>query len=47
MLPEGEAIEETKDKVTGAKCVQAGTDKGDQARDEDTIVNNPGAFAAE
>ena len=45
MKPEG--IEESKDQNTKVKCVATGTSKGDQARDEDTIENNPGAFAAE
>ena len=43
-------VEEVKDSSTKIKCVQkanaAGT-KGDDSRDDDTIENNPGAFAAE
>ena len=45
MKPDG--VEEVKDAGTGLKCVQIGKDGGDDARDEDTIENNPGAFAAE
>ena len=45
MKPDG--MEEVKDKSTGAKCVQVGKSEGDQARDEDLIENDPGAFAAE
>ena len=45
MNPEG--IEEVKDAKTGAKCVQLGKDSGEDARDDDAVENNPGAFAAE
>ena len=45
MKPEG--VEEVKDSVTGVKCVQTGKAEGDEARDDDTIENDPGAFAAE
>ena len=45
MKPEG--IEEVKDSVTGNKCVQQGKSKGEDARDDGTIENDPGAFAAE
>jgi len=45
MKPDG--IEETKDSTTKSKCVAQGAVKGEHARDEDTIENNPGAFAAE
>ena len=41
------AVEEVKDANTGAKCVQTAKTSGDDARDDDTIENNPGAFAAE
>ena len=40
-------VEEVKDSSTGAKCVQTAKASGEDARDEDTIENNPGAFAAE
>ena len=45
MLPEG--IKQVKDETTGRKCVQVGADKGEYARDDDKIENNPGLFAAE
>ena len=41
------AVEEVKDTSTGTKCVQTALGTGEDARDEDTIENNPGAFAAE
>ena len=41
------AVEEVKDANTGTKCVQTAKTSGDDARDDDTIENNPGAFAAE
>lgn len=44
---EAQGIEEVKDEATGTKCVQKGHEKGDNARDDDTIENDPGAFAAE
>lgn len=44
-LPAG--ISEIKDEATGKKCIQAGADKGEYARDDDKIENNPGMFAAE
>ena len=44
-LPEG--IEVTKDEKTGLKSVQVGTNQGEHARDDDTIANDPGMFAAE
>ena len=37
-------VEESKDKVTGTKCVQSGSQK---EADSDQIENNPGLFAAE
>ena len=40
-------VEEVKDQKTGIKCVQQAKTMGDEARDDDTIENNPGAFAAE
>ena len=40
-------VEEVKDETTKIKCVQKAKAKGDDARDDDAIVNNPGAFAAE
>lgn len=45
MLPEG--IKEIKDEQTGLKCVQVGTDSGNQARDDNRVENDPGLFAAE
>ena len=39
--------EETKDENTGTKCVQAGVNVGEHARDSDQVENNPGLFAAE
>lgn len=41
------AVEEVKDQKTGIKCVQTAAESGDNARDDDAIENNPGAFAAE
>ena len=46
-MQDDEEVKEVKDSATGAKCVQIGKDKGEDARDDDTIENNPGAFAAE
>ena len=40
-------VEEVKDETTKIKCVQKAKAKGDDARDDDAIENNPGAFAAE
>jgi len=40
-------VEEVKDKATGIKCVQQGKGEGADARDDCTIENDPGAFAAE
>ena len=40
-------VEEVKDNATGIKCVQKGKASGEDARDDDTIENDPGAFAAE
>ena len=40
-------MEETKDENTGKKCVQAGANLGEHARDSDQVENNPGLFAAE
>ena len=40
-------VEEVKDEKTGIKCVQNAKTSGDDARDNDTIENDPGAFAAE
>lgn len=42
MADDSKMVEEVKDAKTGAKCIQA-----DGERDDDTIENNPGAFAAE
>ena len=42
-----EGIAQVTDSVTGVKCVQAAKTTGDDARDDDTVENNPGAFAAE
>jgi len=41
------AVEEVKDQRTGKKCVQTAVETGDEARDDDAVENNPGAFAAE
>ena len=40
-------VEEVKDESTGIKCVQIAKTSGEEARDDDAIENNPGAFAAE
>ena len=40
-------VEEVKDSDTKIKCVQKAGTAGDDARDDDRIENNPGAFAAE
>ena len=40
-------VEEVKDAQTGIKCVQKAQATGEEARDDDTIENDPGAFAAE
>lgn len=41
------AVEEVKDSSTKRKCVQTVDGSKEDARDDDTIENNPGAFAAE
>ena len=40
-------VEEVKDETTKVKCVQQGKSSGEEARDDDQIENDPGAFAAE
>ena len=46
-MQDDEEIKEVKDTATGVKCVQSGKAQGEDARDDDKIENNPGAFAAE
>ena len=41
------AVEEVKDSSTKRKWVQTVDGSKEDARDDDTIENNPGAFAAE
>lgn len=40
-------VEEVKDKTTKTKCVQTAQSSGQEARDDDQVENDPGAFAAE
>jgi len=43
----GAAAGQTVDAATGTKCVQTGADHGEAKRDDGTIENDPGMFAAE